>query len=137
APLQEARGGGEGKAAAALRAGPVACEATRRRDRLDLPLEEADWRGGECRGGAIRARLAGACEPAERGGHRRRQAERTPDRGPARSEEHTSELQSLTNLVCRLLLEKKKKILTETESKDINFEQQATKMIQLEHDYSC
>src|SRR5438093_9794118 len=29
--------------------------------------------------------------------------------GPGRSEEHTSELQSLTNLVCRLLLEKKKK----------------------------
>src|SRR5437016_12074561 len=28
---------------------------------------------------------------------------------PSRSEEHTSELQSLTNLVCRLLLEKKKK----------------------------
>src|SRR5438093_6413567 len=28
---------------------------------------------------------------------------------PARSEEHTSELQSLTNLVCRLLPEKKKK----------------------------
>src|SRR5438093_8350416 len=27
---------------------------------------------------------------------------------PKRSEEHTSELQSLTNLVCRLLLEKKK-----------------------------
>src|SRR5262249_62383533 len=27
---------------------------------------------------------------------------------PPRSEEHTSELQSLTNLVCRLLLEKKK-----------------------------
>src|SRR3989339_1880244 len=27
-----------------------------------------------------------------------------------RSEEHTSELQSLTNLVCRLLLEKKKKV---------------------------
>src|SRR5258706_3948300 len=31
-------------------------------------------------------------------------------RRPKRSEEHTSELQSLTNLVCRLLLEKKKKI---------------------------
>src|SRR5438046_7632682 len=31
-----------------------------------------------------------------------------------RSEEHTSELQSLTNLVCRLLLEKKKKILVHT-----------------------
>src|SRR5438045_9705218 len=38
----------------------------------------------------------------------------TPDRGcprcspAARSEEHTSELQSLRHLVCRLLLEKKK-----------------------------
>src|SRR5688572_30966435 len=30
-------------------------------------------------------------------------------RGPHRSEEHTSELQSQSNLVCRLLLEKKKK----------------------------
>src|SRR2546427_5857451 len=30
----------------------------------------------------------------------------------ARSEEHTSELQSQSNLVCRLLLEKKKKINT-------------------------
>src|SRR5260370_2291443 len=30
---------------------------------------------------------------------------------PARSEEHTSELQSHLNLVCRLLLEKKKKNL--------------------------
>src|SRR5437016_8753558 len=33
--------------------------------------------------------------------------QREEDEG--RSEEHTSELQSLTNLVCRLLLEKKKK----------------------------
>src|SRR5260370_11776983 len=33
----------------------------------------------------------------------------TPTRLPARSEEHTSELQSHLNLVCRLLLEKKKK----------------------------
>src|SRR5262249_60724476 len=32
--------------------------------------------------------------------------------GLGRSEEHTSELQSLTNLVCRLLLEKKKKAST-------------------------
>src|SRR2546430_12922302 len=30
-------------------------------------------------------------------------------KGGARSEEHTSELQSQSNLVCRLLLEKKKK----------------------------
>src|SRR5438093_9556099 len=33
-------------------------------------------------------------------------------RATPRSEEHTSELQSLTNLVCRLLLEKKKKKTT-------------------------
>src|SRR5829696_5125285 len=46
----------------------------------------------------------------------RRHARHRPDpgggargRAPRRSEEHTSELQSLTNLVCRLLLEKKKK----------------------------
>src|SRR5258706_8819353 len=37
---------------------------------------------------------------------RRRLAQRH-QRGAYRSEEHTSELQSLTNLVCRLLLEKK------------------------------
>src|SRR5262249_60516142 len=44
----------------------------------------------------------------ERSAGRRR---RTGPRGRSplqRSEEHTSELQSLTNLVCRLLLEKKK-----------------------------
>src|SRR2546430_3194142 len=35
-------------------------------------------------------------------------AERRPGDGHARSEEHTSELQSQSNLVCRLLLEKKK-----------------------------
>src|SRR5256885_8272066 len=34
-----------------------------------------------------------------------------PHGGGVRSEEHTSELQSPCNLVCRLLLEKKKKIL--------------------------
>src|SRR5438046_6497956 len=41
-------------------------------------------------------------------GSRKRLARRQADR----SEEHTSELQSLTNLVCRLLLEKKKKKTT-------------------------
>src|SRR5947199_5093053 len=35
-------------------------------------------------------------------------------RSPGRSEEHTSELQSLRHLVCRLLLEKKKKTVTVT-----------------------
>src|SRR5258706_11189424 len=37
-----------------------------------------------------------------------------PRVGLLRSEEHTSELQSLTNLVCRLLLEKKKKNLNKS-----------------------
>src|SRR5450432_4927416 len=37
-------------------------------------------------------------------------ARATPPRAMARSEEHTSELQSRSDLVCRLLLEKKKKI---------------------------
>src|SRR5256886_12415091 len=34
--------------------------------------------------------------------------DKQPPRNPDRSEEHTSELQSQSNLVCRLLLEKKK-----------------------------
>src|SRR5690606_42128202 len=37
------------------------------------------------------------------------------DPGARRSEEHTSELQSRENLVCRLLLEKKKKKITKNE----------------------
>src|SRR2546427_7010327 len=41
---------------------------------------------------------------------RRRLKPRPRTRRPRRSEEHTSELQSQSNLVCRLLLEKKKKI---------------------------
>src|SRR2546421_8670340 len=36
-----------------------------------------------------------------------------------RSEEHTSELQSRSDLVCRLLLEKKKKTLRPTSGKDL------------------
>src|SRR5262249_61300017 len=39
---------------------------------------------------------------------------------PWRSEEHTSELQSLTNLVCRLLLEKKKKKTKKIHTKKSN-----------------
>src|SRR5437016_7009620 len=44
----------------------------------------------------------------------------------SRSEEHTSELQSLTNLVCRLLLEKKKKN-KKSRRPDINNNQQTNK----------
>src|SRR5207247_10167771 len=39
------------------------------------------------------------------------------DRGRGRSEEHTSELQSRVDLVCRLLLEKKKKHTTKNKHK--------------------
>src|SRR5215213_10459654 len=56
-----------------------------------------------CRGGRAGRRHRRRPEPPPR--HRRA----APHAGaPARSEEHTSELQSLTNLVYRLLLEKKK-----------------------------
>src|SRR5207237_8109190 len=41
---------------------------------------------------------------------RRRQRHQDPEARTVRSEEHTSELQSHLNLVCRLLLEKKKDI---------------------------
>src|SRR2546427_9392338 len=55
---------------------------------------------------------------------------------PTRSEEHTSELQSQSNLVCRLLLEKKKKRYIATEVTGAN----ATRIIrylvdELEHYY--
>src|SRR5438477_9794987 len=43
---------------------------------------------------------------------------RTTSSSVARSEEHTSELQSHVNLVCRLLLEKKKTITTNVHSHD-------------------
>src|SRR2546426_8595573 len=52
---------------------------------------------GKCR--RPRDRRRDEEEDREKRGHRR-----------ARSEEHTSELQSPCNLVCRLLLEKKKKV---------------------------
>src|SRR2546427_1858573 len=72
---------------------------------LDEPLSE-------CAGGSLQ-RL-----PAQIGLHlgelalRREQLVHAGEevrRGHVRSEEHTSELQSQSNLVCRLLLEKKKK----------------------------
>src|SRR2546427_4298669 len=51
-----------------------------------------------------------AQDEEDRRGLSRRGSHRGGDHGPGvRSEEHTSELQSQSNLVCRLLLEKKKK----------------------------
>src|SRR5574337_1375274 len=46
-------------------------------------------------------------------------ADRVPAGRPGRSEEHTSELQSPLNLVCRLLLEKKKHLYSTVFSKMI------------------
>src|SRR2546427_4667352 len=66
-------------------------------------------RFGECRS-LSRARKPGRARTEDAGA-----PDRPPAAGPltiscyARSEEHTSELQSQSNLVCRLLLEKKKK----------------------------
>src|SRR2546430_8851527 len=52
-----------------------------------------------------------------------------------RSEEHTSELQSQSNLVCRLLLEKKKKKIknskTKQNKKQINIKHYKTIVIQI------
>src|SRR2546430_6967377 len=65
------------------------CEAVRRSPARDEPA---------ARSGAPDVRSRATCQ------------ERTRPRQP-RSEEHTSELQSQSNLVCRLLLEKKKTML--------------------------
>src|SRR2546430_12809691 len=59
--------------------------------------------------------LAGLCQ------RRRRQ-------GDPRSEEHTSELQSQSNLVCRLLLEKKKKKQNKQKSNRIKQRHNASSM---------
>src|SRR2546426_9343386 len=55
-----------------------------------------------------RAKQANVCKRPKRIRARRRFIHGSPA-WPGRSEEHTSELQSPCNLVCRLLLEKKKK----------------------------
>src|SRR2546430_7621768 len=55
------------------------------------------------------AHAAGAGTPRQRGARHRLAQRRSPQLPAARSEEHTSELQSQSKLVCRLLLEKKKK----------------------------
>src|SRR5258708_24415421 len=62
------------------------------------------------------ARLQRRVEPVLRSArrHLRRPVQKDPRQ--QRSEEHTSELQSPDHLVCRLLLEKKKQILTKMNS---------------------
>src|SRR5215467_15462378 len=72
--------------------GPGAAKEPRQPHTLALTKGEVTTGPGSTRAGRPRERLL-----------------RTARIGPARSEEHTSELQSPCNLVCRLLLEKKKK----------------------------
>src|SRR2546426_4756105 len=68
---------------------------------------EGSAAGGAGRAEAARRRGAAAIWRGESEGARVAQGQ--TGRSEARSEEHTSELQSPCNLVCRLLLEKKKK----------------------------
>src|SRR5690606_41476475 len=70
--------------------GPGGCGHVRFGRRGDARREGGPGRGG----GAVRIREGGRAQSV---------------RNHERSEEHTSELQSRENLVCRLLLEKKKK----------------------------
>src|SRR5438046_5837756 len=80
----------------------------------DLIPEQGTARGDQDEHGRVRSGLH-ECAGDD-------QQESTGKRQSERSEEHTSELQSLTNLVCRLLLEKKKK-------KKQNLEQNKTNAI--------
>src|SRR5256885_15134147 len=74
-------------------------------DALPILADDRD-RSGDGEPGSMRA----SEEPSGRPG--KRECGREGERIPVflRSEEHTSELQSPCNLVCRLLLEKKKKM---------------------------
>src|SRR5688572_31307051 len=72
-----------------------------------LPISGGDHHGLSCRAG---------------GGDRGQPGGRHPSRLRRRSEEHTSELQSQSNLVCRLLLEKKNQRITQVDrSECINY----------------
>src|SRR2546430_17501605 len=70
-----------------------------------LPISRSPhWNGGPS---AARPLAELGSSPSRRTPQRER-AEKEQQQGHERSEEHTSELQSQSNLVCRLLLEKKK-----------------------------
>src|SRR5258705_7759882 len=81
------------------------------RSRASPPLGPALQldRGGSARLGPTRPPAHWAAAPRRRA-LRNRPERRFPAPRSPRSEEHTSELQSLRHLVCRLLLEKKKNV---------------------------
>src|SRR5205814_3939800 len=93
-------------------------------DLHSFPTRRSSDLGGQCDRRDERA--FAAREQKRREGHQRADAERkkrgqrrSPGRAE-RSEEHTSELQSLRHLVCRLLLEKKKKKKKKTDCSKTN-----------------
>src|SRR2546422_8390377 len=71
---------------------------------------------GPCERRRAARRGLGALRPPDQTSRRRPKRECARLRAAHRSEEHTSELQSRLHLVCRLLLEKKKK--TQIQSSD-------------------
>src|SRR5262249_58657905 len=75
-------------------------------DRFHPAARSCSSRSGTARGGQHTARTGRGRGPTEQGDIRR------DNNDVVRSEEHTSELQSLTNLVCRLLLETNKSNIT-------------------------
>src|SRR5258708_31984826 len=76
------------------------------------PLDARRSRRTGCRQGRPRRFVGRPCAPCR--------ASPRSARGVRRSEEHTSELQSPDHLVCRLLLEKKKKNKKVRKDKSIN-----------------
>src|SRR5438046_8417477 len=73
---------------------------------------------------------------ARRSADRERRAPRASACGASvRSEEHTSELQSLTNLVCRLLLEKKK--IEQQQTGSLRSDAEKTRVIEGEGPYAA
>src|SRR5688572_31604357 len=76
---------------------------------------DCDWSSDVCSSdlpppaGASRCRISETPRPCATAPDEDCRDRTTAAPSPSRSEEHTSELQSQSNLVCRLLLEKKKK----------------------------
>src|SRR5260370_23433416 len=91
------------------------CHSADRRVAISFPIECAAAVRAEMKSNAVAAvgvafvELPLAFQPHLLFPKRRAEMERSASAALARSEEHTSELQSHLNLVCRLLLEKKKK----------------------------
>src|SRR2546426_7196320 len=79
------------------------------RSRFQFAQESGSNERDENKRGGDEFQIVWIQPPTQRDGHQQAEQYRAHDRARDRSEEHTSELQSPCNLVCRLLLEKKKK----------------------------